>query len=51
MYWLNISDNIIIYGKGENAQAMHDRALAETLDALHTNGLIFNLDKCQVNMT
>ena len=47
----NISDDIIIYGKGENAQAMHDRALAETLDALHTNGLTLNLDKCKVNMT
>ena len=42
---------IIIYGKGENAQAIHDRALAETLDALHTNGLTLNLDKCKVNMT
>ena len=30
---------------------MHDRALAETLDALHTNGLTLNLDKCKVNMT
>ena len=47
----NISDDIIIYGKGETAQAMHDRALAETLDALHTNGLTLNLDKCKVNMT
>ena len=47
----NISDDIIIYGKGENAQAMHDRAIAETLDALHTNGLTLNLDKCKVNMT
>ena len=47
----NISDDIIIYGKGEYAQAMHDRTLAETLDALHTNGLTLNLDKCKVNMT
>ena len=47
----NISDDIIIYGKGENAQAMHDRALAETLDALHTNSLTLNMDKCKVNMT
>ena len=47
----NISDDIIIYRKGENAQAMHDRALAETLDALHTNGLTLSLDKCKVNMT
>ena len=47
----NISDDIIIYGKGENAQAMHDRAIAETIDALHTNGLTLNLDKCKVNMT
>ena len=47
----NISDDIIIYGKGENAQAMHDRALAEILDALHTNGLTLNLDKCKFNMS
>ena len=47
----NISDDIIIYGKGENEQAMHDSALAETLDALHTNGLTLNIDKCKVNMT
>ena len=47
---MNISDDIIIYGKGENARAMHDRALAETLDALHTNSLTLNLDKCKSNM-
>ena len=47
----NISDAIIIYGKGENAQAMHDRALAETLSALHTNGFTLNMDKCKVIMT
>ena len=47
----NISDDIIIYGKGENALAIHDRALAETLDALHTNGLTLNMDKCKVIMT
>ena len=46
----NISDDIIIYGKGENAQEMHDKALADTLDALHTNGLTLNLDKCKVNL-
>ena len=47
----NISDDIIINGKGEHEQAMHDRALAETLDALHTNGLTLNMDKCKDNMT
>ena len=47
----NISDDIIIYGKGENAQAMHDRALVVTLDTMHTNGLTLNLDKCKVNKT
>ena len=29
---------------------MHDKALADTLDALHTNGLTLNLDKCKVNL-
>ena len=46
----NISDDIIIYGKGENAQEMHDKELADTLDALHINGLTLNLDKCKVNL-
>ena len=49
----NISDDVIIYGKGENAQEMHDtldKALADPLDALHTNGLTLNLDKCKVNL-
>ena len=39
----HISDDIIIFGKAENAQAMHDRSQAVILDALHTNGLTFNL--------
>ena len=47
----NVSYDIIIYGKGENAQAMHGRSLVETLEVLHTNGLTLNLDKCKVNMT
>ena len=29
---------------------MHDKALADPLDALHTNGLTLNLDKCKVNL-
>ena len=29
---------------------MHDKALADTIDALHTNGLTLNLDKCKVNL-
>ena len=39
----NISDDIIIYGKGENVQAIHDRTLAETIEALHTNRHALNL--------
>ena len=46
----NISDYVIIYGKGGNAQEMHDKALADILDALHTNSLTLNLDKCKVNL-
>ena len=33
-----------------NAQQMHDKALADTLDALHTNCPTLNLDKCKVNL-
>ena len=29
---------------------MHDNALADTLDALHTNGLTLNVDKCKANV-
>ena len=46
----NISDDVIIYGNGENSQEMFDKALADTLDELPTNGLTLNLDKCKVNL-
>ena len=45
----NISDDIIVYGKGEYAQ-MHDNALTETLKTLHENGLTMRLDECETNM-
>ena len=32
-------------------RCMTERALVVTLDTLHTNGLILNLDKCKVNKT
>ena len=40
----NISDDIIIYGKGDED---HDRALYSTLDRLHQAGLTVNIEKCQ----
>lgn len=43
---LNISDDIFVFGKGENAIAEHDKALDKTLSRLEEHGLTANLQKC-----
>ncbi|KAI8513647.1 hypothetical protein Bbelb_079710 [Branchiostoma belcheri] len=44
----NISDDIIVYGKGQEA---HDRALHDTLKRLRETGLTLNHEKCEFNKT
>ena len=43
----NISDDIICFGRGPNAQADHDRAVKETLTKLQDSGLTVNWPKCE----
>ena len=45
----NISDDIIIYGKGDKAQENHDKALEATLQHIHDVGLTLNWEKCEFN--
>jgi hypothetical protein len=44
---MNVSDDIIIYGKD---QASHDKALRDLLERLESVGFTANLEKCQFNM-
>lgn len=44
---MNLSDDIICYGSGDNAQADHDRAVHEVLTALQQNGLTVSWNKCE----
>ena len=43
----NISDDIICFGRGPNAQADHDRVVKETLTKLQDSGLTVNWPKCE----
>eukprot|EP00057_Strongylocentrotus_purpuratus_P005494 XP_003731095.1 PREDICTED: uncharacterized protein K02A2.6-like [Strongylocentrotus purpuratus] len=43
----NISDDIICFGSGSNAQADHDRAVHEVLTKLQQSGLTVNWNKCE----
>ena len=48
----NISDDIIVFGKGQNAdeaQQMHDDSLQKVLERLRVTGLTLNREKCEFN--
>jgi len=48
----NISDDIIVFGKGQNiseAQQMHDDTLRKVLNRLRETGLTLNMEKCEFN--
>ncbi len=45
----NISDDIICFGAGPNAQRDHDAALEATLTRLRDHSLTVNWDKCEFN--
>ncbi|XP_070546886.1 uncharacterized protein [Ptychodera flava] len=43
----NISDDIIVYGKGKNAQKDHDANLRAVFESLRKHNATVNRDKCE----